>query len=180
MRLYITDLSAYTEGYLVGEWISLPIDQDLLAESIENVLQEGRSICQNKNHHEEYFITDFECSLLDIGEHDDPYKLNKLAETIENYTELDHQKLKLLEYEGYSVKGIISNGLEKIEVEIYDYSQDTSFTDVYELLAQDLVDEGCLGSIPTMLVNYIDYTAIGRDLSMDYTEFEHGVVGHII
>lgn len=66
------------------------------------------------------------------------------------------------------------------EVDIYDYSSDTSFTDVYELLAYDFVADGVFGVIPSHLENYIDYSAIGRDLSADYTEFEHGIVGRVV
>ena len=74
---------------------------------------------------------------------------------------------------------MILKGIDSYEVDIYDYSSDTSFTDVYELLAYDLVDEGLLGSIPENIFHYIDYSAIGRDLSYDYVEFEHGVLGRI-
>ncbi len=45
MRIYITDLEAYNNGHLVGEWHELPINDDLLAESIENVLNAGKRVC---------------------------------------------------------------------------------------------------------------------------------------
>lgn len=37
-------------------------------------------------------------------------------------------------------------------------------------LAEEFVAEGLLGDIPDHLTHYIDYDAIARDLSMDYTE----------
>lgn len=37
-------------------------------------------------------------------------------------------------------------------------------------LAEQFVDEGLFGEIPEQLRNYIDYEAIARDLSMDYSE----------
>ena len=37
-------------------------------------------------------------------------------------------------------------------------------------LAEQFVDEGLFGDIPTSLEFYIDYEAIARDLSMDYSE----------
>jgi hypothetical protein len=58
-------------------------------------------------------------------------------------------------------------------------ANDTSFTDVYELLAYDMVQEGLFGAIPSHIENYIDYLAIGRDLSYDYVEFEDGIVGRV-
>jgi antirestriction protein len=47
--------------------------------------------------------------------------------------------------------------------------------DVYEMdslrdLAQHFVEEGLFGDIPERLQYYIDYDAIARDLSADYSE----------
>ena len=97
----------------------------------------------------------------------------------ENLDADDLLKLKLLSYEGYDERKVLENGLDAYEVEIHDYSSDTSFTDVYELLAYDLVDEGLFRTIPPNIINYIDYAAIGRDLSYDYVEFEHGILGRV-
>lgn len=49
--------------------------------------------------------------------------------------------------------------------------------DIYELdslkaLAEQFVDEGLYGEIPSSIANYLDYDAIGRDLGFDYTETE--------
>lgn len=47
--------------------------------------------------------------------------------------------------------------------------------DIYHLdsmkeLAEQFVDEGLFGDIPERLQYYLDYDAIARDLSLDYTE----------
>ncbi len=49
--------------------------------------------------------------------------------------------------------------------------------DLYELdsmrdLAMQFVEEGLFGNIPERIQNYLDYDAIARDLSMDYSETE--------
>jgi antirestriction protein len=49
--------------------------------------------------------------------------------------------------------------------------------DLYELdslkeLAEQFVDEGLFGDIPTSIQNYLDYDAIARDLGCDYSETE--------
>lgn len=178
MRVFITDLEAYNDGHLVGSWVELPQNQDDLAEAIEDVLYRGRNECKHQNHHEEFFITDYEAEIT-VSEYDDIYRLNELAERLENINTYNLQKLKLLSYEGYNEREVLDNGLDTYEVDIHDYSSDTSFIDVYELLAYDMVEEGFFGSVPTSYANYIDYSAIGRDLSMDYTEFEHGVLGRV-
>ena len=178
MKVYITNLTAYNEGYLVGRWINLPLTPFELSQALSEVLNGGEIISGSEGH-EEVFVTDYE-SIISIDEYDDLYKLNELAKIMENYTVTDMLKLKFLTHEGYKEREVIEKGIESYEVDIYDYSDDTSFTDVYELLAYDLVDEGFFGTIPNNLENYIDYAAIGRDLSYDYVEFEHGVLGRIL
>ncbi len=47
--------------------------------------------------------------------------------------------------------------------------------DIYEMdsmkeLAEHFVDEGLFGEIPESLIHYIDYDAIARDLSTEYSE----------
>lgn len=49
------------------------------------------------------------------------------------------------------------------EVEIY-------FLDSMKELAEQFINEGVFGEIPDTLNNYIDYEAIARDLSVDYSE----------
>jgi len=47
--------------------------------------------------------------------------------------------------------------------------------DIYEVdslreLAEQFVDEGLFGEIPAAIANYLDYDAIARDLSFDFSE----------
>jgi len=58
-----------------------------------------------------------------------------------------------------------------------DISPDGYDLDVYHVstmreLAEQFVDEGLFGDIPERLQFYIDYDAIARDLSVDYSETE--------
>lgn len=39
-------------------------------------------------------------------------------------------------------------------------------------LAEQFVDEGLFGDIPTSIQSYLDYDAIARDLGCDYSETE--------
>ena len=178
MKIYITDLEAYNNGHLVGEWYTLPMGEDSLCECIEDVLYRGRNECKHQHHHEEVFITDYEADIT-ISEYDCIYRLNELAGYLDGIGEDDLLKLKLLTYEGYNEREVLTKGLDQYEVDIHDYSADTSFTDVYELLAYDFVADGLFGEVPAHLENYLDYSAIGRDLSADYTEFEHAILGRV-
>ena len=77
----------------------------------------------------------------------------------------DHQKRKTIiavgEY-GYTFD-LKTGDPEDFEVDIYE-------VDSLRELAEQFVDDGLFGDIPERLQNYLDYDAIARDLSMDYSE----------
>ena len=177
ISIFITDLQAYNEGTLSGKWIKLPLPQEELVEALTEVLREGETVSGSYNH-EEVFITDYEAEIV-IGEYDDIYRLNELAEAMENFSDDDLLKLKFLSHEGYNERDLIDNGLDSYDVDIYDFRDNNSFTDTFELLASDFVDEGLFGEIPKSLEYYIDYSAIARDLRMDYCEFQDNVIGRV-
>ncbi|MDF1882708.1 antirestriction protein ArdA [Sulfurimonas sp. SAG-AH-194-C21] len=178
MKIYITDLEAYNNGNLIGEWVELPMNEDLLAESIENVCYAGKKACGSEHYHEEVFITDYE-AIINVEEYDDINRLNEIAEILEEYSEGDFLKLKLLSHEGYEEREVIDTGIDNYDVSIYDFRSNTSFTDTFELLAMQFVDDGVYGEIPKSLEFYLDYEKMARDLRMDYTEFESNIIGRV-
>lgn len=160
MKIYITDLEAYNNGFLIGEWAELPMSKDELAELNENILQEGKRACKSEDYHEESFITDYECDYMKISEYSDIYELNEIAEKYENLDKEEKEKLKFLISEGYEFDYAIEN---INDCEIY---MNTNLKE----LAEQFVDDGMFGDIPDSISSYIDYEAIARDLSFDYTE----------
>ncbi len=178
MKIYITDLEAYNRGFLIGSWLELPMDIDELNKNIKDVNFKGQKACNDNYLHEEFFITDYEAD-ISISEYDNIYVLNEIAEALAEFDENDLLKFKFLVHEGYSERDIIEKGLDNYEVEIYDFSDNTSFTDTFELLAMQFVDNGLYGEIPKNLEFYLDYEKMARDLRMDYTEFESNVIGRI-
>ena len=177
LEIYLTDLQAYNEGHLVGKWIQLPLTPFELAQALSEVLTEGEAVSGTDNH-EELFITDYEAEIA-IDEYDDIHRLNELAEAMEAFSDEDLLKLKLLSHEGYNEREVIYNGLDSYEVELYDFRDNKSFTDTYELLAEEFVEQGLFGEIPKALEFYIDYERIARDLRMAYCEFEDNVIGRV-
>ncbi|MDO9206755.1 MAG: antirestriction protein ArdA [Sulfuricurvum sp.] len=178
LKIYISNLAAYNSGRLIGEWVDLPCSD--LADAIQAVLLEGQRVCGDALPHEEFFITDFEwdddgmSKAYSVSEYSDPNKLNKVAEELSKLDEFERLQVQFLLYEGYEFEYAIEN---YSDVTIFDYRSSTSFKDVYELLAEDLVDEGCFGEIPSNLTYYIDHSAIARDLRCDYSEFADGLLG---
>ena len=60
MKIYLTNLGKYNEGYLIGKWVKLPVAENKLNE----VLKE---IGINK-YYEEYFITDCENDIIGLSD----------------------------------------------------------------------------------------------------------------
>jgi antirestriction protein len=177
LRVYITDLAAYNNGFLVGEWVSLPLDSAKLTYKIREILAEGQLQCNDAQHHEEWFITDYEWEgdfSMIVDEYADVFALNDLVDELSVLSEHELLQCQFLLHEGYEFDYAIENHDDVI---IYDYRSSTSFKDIYELLAEELVDDGCFGEIPDALVHYLDYSKIGRDLSFDFSEFSDGLLG---
>lgn len=71
LKIFITNLSEYNNGNLIGEWISLPTDSSFLNQTIRKILSSDNS--------EEIFITDWEwvdISVFEIGKYDNVQMLN--------------------------------------------------------------------------------------------------------
>ncbi len=165
MKVYITDLEAYNSGNLVGNWYELPMNEDLLAESIEYELQRGREISGSEYYHEEYFITDFECSYMEINEYDSLTKLNEIAQKMEELEEYEVKAVKLLLEN--NIFDAIDSAIENVENLIC--THETSYEDV----AFNYIEEtGALQNMPESLQYYFDYKSLGRDMGINGYYFE--------
>jgi hypothetical protein len=164
MEIYITDLAAYNNGHLIGEWVALPIDEDDLKAKITGILATGAEICGD-NEHEEIFITDYECDFMKIGEYSNPFQLNEMAEQAENLSDYELKAVKFL-LNNYLVKDF-NEALERYEDVII--HEDATMED----LAYEFVNE-CynLDALPSIITNNIDYKAIGREMEMDGRYYE--------
>ena len=163
MRIYVADLAAYNNGYLVGSWIDLPSD-DIEAE-VQRVLDQGTSIRVLEGVYdgvpsEEFAIHDYELP-WHIDEWENLIDLNEDVRRYDSLSEQDQKKVRFL----------ISNG-ECIEsalqlYELVDIYEDMSYLD----LAYEIIDE--TWDVPQHLQAYIDYEKFARELEMDYIQFEN-------
>ena len=159
MKIFITNLGRYNEGYLVGKWVKFPIDDDKL----DDVLKE---IGINE-YYEEYFITDSESDIIGLSDVITEYSsisaLNELAKRIEKLTDDEADKLKsIFEYEG------VCNVEEVIDIldNLDSFDLVTGITDD-ETLGYYYADELCSIDIPEHLKSYFDYGAYGRDIRLE-------------
>ena len=150
MNIALTNLGKYNEGELIYKWVELP--------ATEEELEAAKKEIGINEYYEEWFITDYECDYLQIGEYDNIEELNEIAETVEGLADYEQEIVKALLDEGYDLEEAI-NTVDDCIV----YADCENMADV----AYQMYEEGLLGDIPEHLVNYIDWEAYGRDLSFD-------------
>lgn len=150
MKIALTNLGKYNEGILAFEWLELPATEEEIEAAMDAI--------GINEYYEEYFITDYECDFLEIGEYDNLDELNEIAETLDDLDEWERDIVKALINEGYELQDAIDTVPDCI---VYDNCNDMS--DV----AYQMYEEGLLGEIPEHLINYIDWEAYGRGISFD-------------
>lgn len=157
MKIALTNLGKYNEGFLVYKWLELPATDEEIEETLEAIgISEEPD--ENGNYYEEYFISDYECDFYHVGEYENLDELNEIAETLDNLEDYEKDIVKALLDDGYNLEQAMD---EKDNCYTWDDCEDMA--DV----AYKMYEEGLMGDIPEHLVNYIDWEAFGRDLSFD-------------
>lgn len=154
MQIYIADLDAYNSGYLKGEWIELPTEN----EEIEKVISR-----QSKNGQSDFSIHDYELP-FEIGEYTDPIKVNKLCETIQDL-DLNRYLIEHLEDTyGIDFKKLDMHMIKKYLEDVYtiEGSNNNEFAQnyMYEFY-EELIE-----SMPWELSYSIDYDTVFKKLQM--------------
>ena len=161
LSVYIANLDEYVKGNLVGDWVSLPIEEDDFEDFLKTI-----------GNPEEIAVHDFENNLgldgLKIGEYMSIEELNELCERIEGIDLRGVDTFNAL----YEALGDFEGALECFESENYTFYGNMTMEEV----AREYIEE-CY-EIPSYLENYIDYKAFARDMRYDgYYETEYGVIG---
>ena len=140
----------------MGEWVELPINAEEL-----------KKVCERigiNEEDEEYFITDYECDFMEIGEYENINSLNEIAEKI---GELDEEEQKVVKALMSECSYTIDEAIEKVNCGDYKiYNDCNDITDV----AYQVVEEcGYLNDMPDTVARYFDYESFGRDLGIEGT-----------
>ena len=147
VRIYLTNLAQYNAGCLIGKWLDLPLTEEELDIALKEVLGSD----------EEYFITDYEADFR-IEEFENLSELNTFVESLSELDEHDQEKvIYIINCIGYKRQ----DALEKIEDVIY-YKGMT-----LEDVAEEMVEDGMLGTLSDTVKGYLDFERIARDLSFD-------------
>ena len=168
-KAYVTNLGAYNEGRLTGEWIDFPIqdDSESLEESVKKILAE---IGVDGKQYEEYFITDYDSDIDGLteyfGEYENIFLLNYLANKISDMDCSTEQFEAMLEL-GESTHSVID--LINLVCNTDSFYFMPEVENDYDLGYEYAVNSGMftaeLQSIG-MLANYIDYESYGRDIRL--------------
>ena len=168
LKLFITDLAAYNSGFLVGEWITLPMSGKELYLAIQSILSEGEYLCQSDVTHEEIFITDYEWvgqSLFNVGEYDSPWDVN---DDLGKLSELSPSKQKAVAFLlGEQLTYEVDDAISKADDVIIHENQ--SLEDVAYYLLQEYYE---LDKLPPIIANNIDYEGVAKELDCEGNYFE--------
>ena len=168
LKLFITDLAAYNNGFLVGEWVTLPLSGKELYLAIQQVLNEGEYLCQSDSMHEEIFITDYEwvgLELFNVGEYASPFDVNDDVGKVYELSDYQQRAVAFLLSEGITSE--VDDAIEKADDVVIHKNQNL------EDVAHEVLNE-CYGldTLPPLIVNNIDYRGVARDLDYDGTYWE--------
>jgi len=187
LEIYITDLAAYNKGYLIGEWVELPLDSAQLTTTVDKILRGGEAICFMESgyyeKHEEHFITDYaweSVELFDVDEYANLQQLNESLQLIQNIHpagDIQEHTLKIIKFLlGDGIATDLVDALEKVDdVVVY---EEQSMEDIAYNLIQECYN---IHELSPLIANHIDYAAIGRDLEMEgrYTEVDGDIYEYI-
>lgn len=160
MQIYLTNLGKYNEGYLMGEWVKLPVNEKEFKEVLERIGIDKE--------HEEYFISDYEVDedIAKISEYSSVGYLNEIAELEEI---LESTTLRAL-------KALVNCGYYDDILEAYEHLHEYIFYDGMNIgdIIDDILDSE---NVSTYIRSYIDYERMSRDLSLSgYQNTEYGVI----
>ena len=158
MRIALTNLGKYNEGELIYKWLELPATEEEIKEAMDEI--------GINEYYEEWFITDYECDFMRIGEYDSIDELNEIAEALEDLEDYEKTIVKALLDYNYDLQEALDR---KDDCRLWDTTDMADIAEEYynECYAHDMN----LGFIE----NYIDFEAWGRDMEIEGTFLEYEV-----
>ena len=157
IKVFVSNLAKYNDGELTGQWTTLPVE-DVNKDILEPIDAVGK----------EWFISDYEAPFK-IGEYDNLYALNELAEALEDYNTIEDVYNALDDRE--------ATGCE----DVYDF--DDEFFDTMFASKQEVARAVFFGDIHNWLDPYIFLNGYGNCESMteyDYQEMLNNHASEII
>lgn len=159
LNIFVNTWCNYNEnGADGGKWISLPMDDDELTETLEKI-----AVAMGDND-PEFSIHDYEWACewegREISEYENIEDLNEYAQKLDSLSEWE-QKVYAAAVEYWGAQYVDPDDLD-------DYILYTDITDNYDLGYYWAVESGCY-DLEKMghLANYFDYEGFGRDIAIE-------------
>lgn len=158
LNIFINTWGNYNRnGAYLGQWVTLPMDESELEETMENIAE------TMGDRDPEFCIHDYEWTTeikgRDIHENENILELNEYVQTIDD----------LLRWEQKTFAAAIEIwGSDVDPADIDEYNLYSDINDDYDLGHYWAVESGCYDlSKMGNLANYIDYEAFGRDIRLE-------------
>ncbi|MDU0384099.1 antirestriction protein ArdA [Staphylococcus pseudintermedius] len=159
LNLFITDLTEYNAGNLVGKWFDALTEFDVMSAYIDDIVGKGH----------EWFISDSESDLFKVSEFHSLDEIEKMAEVIKK-SELDSSTANLIKNYTDDTAEIIRI-LENQNIIVLD-----GFPSEQEALGEYVFDLLIEYEPDNFLYQYFDFEKFGRDLLItDYKYLGHNV-----
>lgn len=152
IKVFVSNLAKYNDGELTGQWTTLPVE-DVNEDILEPIDAVGK----------EWFISDYEAPFK-IGEYDNLYALNELAEALEDYNTIEDVYNALDDRE--------ATGCE----DVYDFDDD--FFDTMFSNKQEVARAVFFGDIHNWLDPYIFINGCGNCESMTEYDYQEMLNNH--
>ncbi|MGG5342400.1 antirestriction protein ArdA [Enterococcus sp. AZ192] len=150
--IYLTNLKAYNEGYLVGVYLHFPFSDEDLEQAYKQILVGNEFIDEFGCSYEEYFISDYDTP-FQVSEYSFPQKLAEKYEGLGTYEDYPRSVIEVIaEHEG-------------CRPSIFELDDNVMMSND-EKLGYVLVEEALI-TVPEHLRNYLDYEAMGRDYQLN-------------
>lgn len=168
LSVFLTNLGKYNEGYLIGEWVQLPIEDDELEKVMERI--------GINEFYEETFLTDWESPLRAlyelVGEYSSIESLNEMVEQLEHISDDDIDILNAI----YDITGDFDS-----MIQTYNNGDYSVYYDCYTMedVARVYLDEtGAFSGLPDFVETYFDFESFGRDMKFEgsYSELDDGTI----
>ena len=169
LNLFVNTWGNYNEnGADGGQWITLPMDPEELAEVLANIAEAMGDKDPEWAIHDYEWESEYE--LGDVHEMDSITDWNDLCNEAYSLEEWEAEEIAAaVEAWGYSFREAMDR--QRRGCFVFYAGQDL------EEVAEQIADECYLYNAPEFLARYFDYKAFAHDLSFDgYTETKYGVI----
>lgn len=170
LNIFVNTWGNYNNnGADFGEWVTLPMDPDNLAETLKHIAAVMGDNDPEWTVHDYEWTT--EIDLFDVSEYDNITELNERLQELESLEEWE------LEEVAAAMEAFSYEFLEAVERQQRGYFTLYRNMDLEEV-AEEIINECYFAKdTPEIFTRYFDYEAFARDLRFDgYTETKYGVI----